>query len=95
MHGLGWEKPPFLHPNPHFPSGCRAPSLTKEDSQHGCVPAGGQPRGSSCYGIAQLARVGHMGLLQGLVDTICIVGWQETQQPGSCSTKKHGMGPQP
>lgn len=33
-----------------------------------------------------------MGLLQGLVDTVGVVGWQETQQPGSCSTKKHGMG---
>lgn len=63
------------------------PALTKEDSQHSCVPLGGQPRRSPCHCVAELASVGYMGLLQGLVDTVCVVGWQETQQPGTCDTR--------
>lgn len=63
------------------------PALTKEDSQHSCVPLGGQPRRSPCHRIAELASIGYMGLLQGLVDAICIVGRQETQQPGTCDNR--------
>lgn len=84
---LGCEKPTFFHPNQHLSTWCQAPALTEEDSQHGCVPTGGQPRGSPCHRIAELASVGHVGLLQCLVDTICVVGWQETQQSGTCGTK--------
>lgn len=59
------------------------PALTEEDGQHGCVPPGGQSRGSPCHHVAELASVGHVGLLQSLVDAIRVVGWQETQQPGT------------
>lgn len=82
----------FFYPNEHFSTQCHAPTLTEEDSHHGCVPAGGQPRGSPRHCVAQLASVGHTGLLKCLVDAIRIIGWQETQQPGTCGTKatQHG-----
>lgn len=71
------------HRKPTSSSCWQPPALTEEDGQHGCVPPGGQSRGSPCHHVAELASVGHMGLLQSLVDTIRIVGRQETQKPGT------------
>lgn len=84
----------FFHSNQHLSTWCQAPALTEEDSQDGCVPAGGQPGGSPCHRVAELTSIGHVGLLQRLVDAVCVVGRQETQQPGTCVTKstQHGSG---